>query len=75
MAIVSTEQRGVVAIDDARARLLLGLRGQFIRIPDMRALFSDWPGTYVDEISPHLLALDEAVTERLTRYEHRRICA
>ena len=66
--IMSTEERDVVGNVDERSRLLNALRGQFVRIPDIRALFSDWPGTYVDEISPHLQLLDEEVTQRLIGY-------
>ncbi|KAI4120661.1 MAG: hypothetical protein LQ338_006850 [Usnochroma carphineum] len=48
-----------------REQLLEGLRGQAVRIPDLRPIFSGWAGAYGGNISPHLKELVGVVDEKL----------
>lgn len=50
-----------------REQLLEGLRGQAVRIPDLRPIFSGWPGAYGGNISPHWKELVGVVDEKLQR--------
>ncbi|KAL8912161.1 MAG: hypothetical protein Q9171_002795 [Xanthocarpia ochracea] len=50
-----------------REQLLEGLRGQAVRIPDLRPIFSGWAGAYGGNISPHWKELVGVVDEKLQR--------
>lgn len=48
-----------------RDELLKSLRGQKVRMPDLRPIFAGWPGTYGDNINPYWKDMVITVDERL----------
>lgn len=50
-----------------REQLIEGLRGQAVQVPDLRPIFSGWPGAYGGNISPHWKELVSVVNEKLRR--------
>ena len=50
-----------------RSKLLAQMKGQEIRIPDLRAIFAEWPGINEKKKNPNLCDLTRLVDKRLER--------
>ena len=50
-----------------RSWLLKQVRGQEVRMPDLRGILEGWPGVYQENVNPNRDILEKLVSEKLEK--------